>query len=159
MLGIRTPGFCWIRGTGRPERASSKIPLEQSRITAVYVLIQRAVEIALAFTGISAVISLRRIGILLQRVGNDLAVVTYAEHFIPPVAQAGQYFGNFVHNAGLFLAMDAHMDAPKKRLFESFYRSITDGAPVPIPYREILLTSRIMDEIFAQIRSRQQGTQ
>lgn len=76
---------------------------------------------------------------------------SYAEHFIPPVVSAGQYFGNFVHNAGLFLAMDAHMDAPKKRLFESFYRSITEGTPLPIPYREILLTSRIMDEIFAQI--------
>ena len=28
----------------------------------------------------------------------------------------------------------------------------TEGAPPPIPYREILLTARIMDEIFGQIR-------
>jgi predicted dehydrogenase len=83
---------------------------------------------------------------------------SYAEHFIPPVAQAGRYFGNFVHNAGLFLAMDAHMDAPKKRLFEAFYRSIMDDAPLPISYREILLTSRIMDSIFEQIRTRQQDS-
>ena len=84
---------------------------------------------------------------------------SYAEHLFPPVAQAGQYFGNFVHNAGLFLAMDAHMDAPKKRLFESFYRSITDDTPLPIPYREILLTSRIMDAIFEQINTRQKDSQ
>jgi predicted dehydrogenase len=80
---------------------------------------------------------------------------SYAEHFIPPVKQAGQYLGNFVHNAGLFLAMAAHMDAPKKRLFESFYRSITEGTPLPIPYREILLTSRIMDAIFEQACARE----
>jgi hypothetical protein len=49
--------------------------------------------------------------------------------------------------------MDFHMDSGKKYLIESFYRSITDGTPLPIPYREILLTSRIMDEIFEQIRS------
>lgn len=76
---------------------------------------------------------------------------SYAEHFIPPVLNAGQYLANFFHNARLFLAMDFHMDAGKKYLFEAFYRSITDGAPEPIPYREILLTSRIMDTIFEQI--------
>ena len=36
-------------------------------------------------------------------------------------------------------------------LIESFYRSITEGEPVPIPYREILLTAEIMDQIFDQI--------
>jgi hypothetical protein len=35
-----------------------------------------------------------------------------------------------------------------KFLIESFYRSIVGGGCVPIPYREILLTSRIMDSIF-----------
>jgi hypothetical protein len=38
-----------------------------------------------------------------------------------------------------------------KHLIESFYNSIREGAPVPIPYREILLTARIMDEIFNQL--------
>jgi predicted dehydrogenase len=36
-------------------------------------------------------------------------------------------------------------------LIESFYRAIAQGAPVPIPYREILLTARIMEAIFDQI--------
>ncbi len=38
-----------------------------------------------------------------------------------------------------------------KYLIEAFYRSIVEGTPVPIPYREILLTARIMDTIFAQL--------
>jgi len=38
-----------------------------------------------------------------------------------------------------------------KFLIESFYRSITAGTPPPIPYREIILTSRIMDAIFSQL--------
>lgn len=76
---------------------------------------------------------------------------SYAEHFIPPVVKAKQYILNLLRNMRLFLAMDAHMDSGKKRLIEFFYRSINDDAPLPIPYREILLTSTIMDMIFEQI--------
>jgi hypothetical protein len=36
-------------------------------------------------------------------------------------------------------------------LVERFYNSVRNGDPLPIPYREILLTAHIMDEIFAQI--------
>ena len=38
-----------------------------------------------------------------------------------------------------------------KELIERYYDSIRLDSPLPIPYREILLTARIMDEIFAQI--------
>ena len=38
-----------------------------------------------------------------------------------------------------------------KELIERFYNSIRSGSPPPIPFREIILTARIMDEIFAQI--------
>ena len=43
------------------------------------------------------------------------------------------------------------MKSGMKYLIESFYRSITDDAAVPIPYREILLTATIMDAIFEQL--------
>ena len=56
---------------------------------------------------------------------------------------------------GTFLARDFHMKSGMKYLIESFYRSIVDGEPVPIPYREIVLTARIMEEIFDQIGARQ----
>jgi len=77
--------------------------------------------------------------------------VSYAEKFIPPVTMAGQYLGNLGTNLRTFLARDFHMKAGMKYLIESFYRSIIEGTPVPIPYREILLTARIMDVIFAQL--------
>jgi len=76
---------------------------------------------------------------------------SYAEHFIAPVITAGQYLGNVATNLKTFLAADFHMKSGMKCLFDSFYRSITEGTPAPIPYREILLTARIMDNIFAQL--------
>lgn len=76
---------------------------------------------------------------------------SYAEKFIPPVALAEQYLGNLVTNARHFLARDFQMKSGLKYLVESFYRSIVEGTLVPIPYREILLTARIMDSIFAQL--------
>ena len=50
-----------------------------------------------------------------------------------------------------FLARDFHMKSGMKYLIESFYHSIVHGGPVPIPYREILLTARIMEAIFEQL--------
>lgn len=76
---------------------------------------------------------------------------SYAEKFIPPVTHAGQYLGNLFTNMRTFLANDFQMKSGMKYLIESFYRSILEGASVPIPYREILLTARIMDAIFVQL--------
>ena len=76
---------------------------------------------------------------------------SYAEKFVPPVELAGQYLGNLKKNVGAFLRSDFHMKSGMKHLIESFYRSIVDGVQVPIPYCQILLTARIMDEIFAQL--------
>jgi len=76
---------------------------------------------------------------------------SYADIFIPPVLLAKQHFGNLVNNVRLFLARDFHMDSGTRHLIESFYRSVRQDAPVPIPYREILLTARIMDSIFEQL--------
>jgi predicted dehydrogenase len=76
---------------------------------------------------------------------------SYLEQFVPSVTMARQYIGNVLTNTGLFLARDFHPKAGMKYLIESFYNAILNGAPVPIPYREILLTARIMDEIFAQL--------
>ena len=76
---------------------------------------------------------------------------SYAEKFIPPVAFAKQYLGNLWTNIGYFLARDFHMKSGMKYLIESFHRSIVENTPVPIPYREIILTARIMDTIFSQL--------
>lgn len=76
---------------------------------------------------------------------------SYADKFIPPLSFAKQHLQNLGENARLFLARDFHMDSGMKYLIESFYRSIRDGAPLPIPYREILLVSTMMDKIFRQL--------
>lgn len=78
-------------------------------------------------------------------------LVSYSEKFVPPVKYAKQYIDNLKTNLGIFWRRDFQMKSGMKFLIESFYQSITEGAPLPIPYREILLTARIMDAIFAQI--------
>jgi hypothetical protein len=40
-----------------------------------------------------------------------------------------------------------------KELIHRFYQSICDRCPPPIPYRDIVLTARIMDWIFALIHA------
>jgi predicted dehydrogenase len=76
---------------------------------------------------------------------------SYLEKFEPPVNFARQYLGNLNVNFRTFLRRDFQMKSGMKFLIESFYRSIVDGDPLPIPYREIILTARIMDSIFEQL--------
>jgi predicted dehydrogenase len=79
---------------------------------------------------------------------------SFARYFVPPVQFAKQYAGNLRTNVGKFLRNDFHLpfDAGLMTLISGFYTSITDGTPLPLSYREILLTSRIMDDIFSQLR-------
>lgn len=79
---------------------------------------------------------------------------SYAEKFIPPTALAFQHLGNVRRNVGSFLRSDFHMKSGMKCLIESFYHSIVQNEPPPIPYRELLVTARIMDRIFDQVGSR-----
>jgi predicted dehydrogenase len=76
---------------------------------------------------------------------------SYLEKFLPPVILARQSLGNLRSNLRAFLGNDFHMTAGMKFLIEAFYDSIRQDSAVPIPYREILLTARIMDAIFAQL--------
>ncbi len=80
---------------------------------------------------------------------------SYAEKFVPPITIAGQYLRNATTNLQTFLGNDFHMKSGMKYLIESFYRSITDGTPEPIPYREILLTTSIMEKIFDRLEKQQ----
>jgi hypothetical protein len=51
------------------------------------------------------------------------------------------------------LTRRGHMSESMKELFERFYSSIVHETPLPIPYREIIRTARIMDAIFAQVNA------
>jgi len=76
---------------------------------------------------------------------------SYLTYFVPPLKNAREHFRNARHNVSNFLRRRLYQDFGMKELIECFYSSIRRGDPLPIPYREILLTARIMDEVFAQI--------
>jgi len=76
---------------------------------------------------------------------------SYLTYFIPPLKNAREYFRNLGLNVTNFIRQRLYQDFGMTELIRRFYDSIRLDTPVPIPYREILLTARIMDEIFAQI--------
>jgi predicted dehydrogenase len=79
---------------------------------------------------------------------------SYLEKFVPSVGFAAQFLGNLTTNVKSLMTHELHMKSGMQCLIESFYDSIVQGTPPPIPYREILLTARIMDAIFQQLDSR-----
>ncbi len=83
---------------------------------------------------------------------------SFLEQFVSPAEIGRQYFGNSWMNIKSFLRREFHTKEGMKNLIESFYRSIRENTPVPIPYREIILTAKIMDTIFAQLSQSRQDT-
>lgn len=84
---------------------------------------------------------------------------SYLETFVTPLDFAKQYVANTKHNIGRFLDNDFHMKSGMKFLIESFYKSIAEKSAPPIPPREILLTARIMDDIFTQLARRERSSE
>ena len=78
---------------------------------------------------------------------------SYLTFVMPQLASAREQLGIAGHNLLEILRWRLYQDSGMKELIERFHRSIVTGAPPPIPYREILLTARIMDLIFAAIHS------
>lgn len=76
---------------------------------------------------------------------------SYLTYFVPPLKQAREHLGNACRNLFGFIRGDLYQDSGMKDLIECFYTGIRTTAVPPIPYREILLTARIMDEIFRQV--------
>jgi hypothetical protein len=76
---------------------------------------------------------------------------SYLTYFIPPLKAAQEHLANARRNVANFLRRRLYQDFGMKELIERYYDSIRLDSPLPIPYREIILTARIMDEIFAQI--------
>jgi hypothetical protein len=78
---------------------------------------------------------------------------SYLDKFLPPYIYGKQYMANSLTNINRFLRKDFHMNSGMRFLIKSFYRSVTTETDPPIPYREILLTCRLMDSIFAQLKA------
>jgi predicted dehydrogenase len=77
---------------------------------------------------------------------------SYLEQFITPLSLACEYASSSGWNIRAFVNGDFHPKSGMRFLMAKFYGSIQEGGPPPIAYSEILQTSRIMDDIFAQIR-------
>jgi len=76
---------------------------------------------------------------------------SYLQNFIPPAALSYQLMANALGNVRKFVTGRLNMNEGMRGLIERFYRSIADDQPLPISYREIILTQRIMDSILDQL--------
>src|SRR5205823_124729 len=79
----------------------------------------------------------------LTRRGNR-SYKSYLTYFIPPLKSTGEHLRNASRNIANFARRRPYQDFGMKQLIERFYNSIRLGDPLPIPYREILLTAPIM---------------
>lgn len=89
-------------------------------------------------------------GTLLRHLGRSWK--SYLTFVVPPLIGAKDQLANAARNASAIARMRMHQDAGMKELIERFHSSVAAHAEPPIPYREIVLTARIMDMVFAQIR-------
>ena len=76
---------------------------------------------------------------------------SYLTYFVPPLQAAREHLRNARLNVVDCFRGRLYQDFGMKELIERFYNCVRTGGPPPIPYREIILTARIMDEIFAQV--------
>lgn len=79
---------------------------------------------------------------------------SYLTYFAPPLINGLEHLRNARDNITSFLRRRLHQDFGMKELIVRFYNSIWMRGKPPIPYEQIILTARIMDEIFAQIYAR-----
>lgn len=87
-------------------------------------------------------------GELIRREGKSYK--SYLTYFVPALKNGRQHIRNGTSNILNFLRGRLHQDFGMKELVERFYQSVRESGAPPISYREIILTARIMDEIFKQ---------
>jgi predicted dehydrogenase len=78
---------------------------------------------------------------------------SYLNQFIPPFREARQFSANGRRNIRRFLKRELHAESGIHFLITSFYRAVTEDGPPPIPYKDVLLTSRVMEEVFRQLKT------
>lgn len=77
---------------------------------------------------------------------------SYLTYLMPPLLAARAHIGIAWHNLWGIARQQIYQDAGMTALIDRFHRAVAAGGAPPIPYRELLLTARIMDEVFAQMR-------
>jgi predicted dehydrogenase len=76
---------------------------------------------------------------------------SYLENFIPPAKLSFDLIANSVANVRSFVTGRLNMNEGIRALIERFHQSVARDTEPPISYREILLTSQIMDKILEQL--------
>jgi predicted dehydrogenase len=89
-------------------------------------------------------------GSVIEFVGRSYK--SYLTFVVPALIYARQYVGNAWRNAVDILRWRLHQDSGMKELIARFHDCLHSADGPPIPYREVLLTARIMDAVFEQIR-------
>jgi predicted dehydrogenase len=70
---------------------------------------------------------------------------------VPAFQSAASYAREGMKNVSMFGKSQFHFFVGFGELFRRFYRSVQEGTPLPISHRDILRTSWMLDEVFAQV--------
>ena len=76
---------------------------------------------------------------------------------VPAFQSAASYAREGVRNVSRFGKSQFHFFVGFGELFRRFYAAIQDGSPLPISHRDILRTSWMLDEVFAQTTPARDG--
>ena len=71
---------------------------------------------------------------------------------VPPFQNAREDLREAFGNLRRFRRSEFHLTAGLRYLLRAFYASVRNGAPLPMPYDQVLRVSEVMDEIFSQLR-------
>ncbi len=82
---------------------------------------------------------------------------SFLTYLVPPIVTGREHLSNAWRNLIGILRKQVYQDYGMKELIDRFHACISSGGSPPIPYREILLTATIMDEIFRQLRDAEGG--
>jgi predicted dehydrogenase len=77
---------------------------------------------------------------------------SYLTYLVPPMVAAREHLASGWRNLMGILRQDIYQDSGMTALIARFHATAAGQAAPPIPYRELLLTARIMDSIFASMR-------
>jgi len=88
---------------------------------------------------------------LLLKFRQTDSLKSFLNYFVAPRRLSKQFILNSRRNMRRFWKGQFHVDHGRRQLFREFYRAIGENQDPPIPYDEIVLTSRIMDKIFSRI--------
>jgi predicted dehydrogenase len=76
---------------------------------------------------------------------------SYLVFVAPPIVAARQHLANAVRNTVSIARKRLYQESGMQELIQRFYESFTAGGTLPIPYRDILVTARVMDSVFAEL--------